>query len=163
MLCDECGKNPARIKMVSVVGGEKREVNLCPECAARHNLTPQAGGMGKLFSALFGAEKNNAADKLVCEKCGMRFSQALKTQRAGCPGCYVSFRAQIAAGLKKRQGADTHTGRALEYHGESKEETISELQREMELAVACENFEAAAALRDAIRALAACEGGSADA
>ena len=47
MLCDECGKNPARIKMVSIVGGEKREVNLCPECAARHNLTPQAGGIGK--------------------------------------------------------------------------------------------------------------------
>ena len=63
------------------------------------------------------------------------------------------------SGAKKASGG----GYALEYHGESKEETISELQREMELAVACENFEAAAALRDAIRALAACEGGNADA
>lgn len=159
MLCDECGKNPARIKMVSVVNGEKHETNLCPECAAKRNLSPKANGMGKLFSAIFGTE-GIAKENRACAKCGMKFAAAVKTQRVGCPECYESFREQIAAGLKKRQGADTHIGRVPQARRDSREETIIELQQEMDLAVACENFEEAAALRDAIRALTATgEGG----
>lgn len=160
MLCDGCGKNPARIKMVTVVNGEKRETNLCPECAAKRNLSPKANGMEKLFSAIFGTE-GASNESPACAKCGMKFATAVKKQRVGCPACYESFREQIAAGLKSRQGADTHIGRVPQARRDSREETILELQQEMDLAVACENFEEAAVLRDAIRALTATgEGGS---
>ena len=52
MLCDECGKNPASIKMVIVVAGERRELNLCPECAAKRRIPPKSIGMGQLLAAV---------------------------------------------------------------------------------------------------------------
>ena len=57
MLCDECGKNPASIKMVTVVAGERRELNLCPECAAKRRIPPKSIGMGQLLAAVLNAPR----------------------------------------------------------------------------------------------------------
>lgn len=154
MLCDECGKNPASIKMVTVVAGERRELNLCPECAAKRRVTPKSIGMGQLLAAVLNAPRQEKeTETSLCPACGMKLSQILRTQRVDCPECYKSFRAQIAALLKKAQGAETHIGRQIETVRKDEETALSRLRQELEMAVACENFEEAAALRDAIHAL----------
>lgn len=164
MLCDECGKNPASIKMVTIVAGERREMNLCPECAAKRRGPTKSIGMGQLLAAVLNAPRTEKeTETSVCPACGMKLSQILRTQRVGCPECYGQFRAQIAALLKKAQGADTHIGRQPEKERKDEENAISRLRQELEMAVACENFEEAAALRDAIHALSAPgEGGETD-
>lgn len=154
MLCDECGKNPASIKMVIVVAGERRELNLCPACAAKRRIPPKSIGMGQLLAAVLDAPRQEKeTETTVCPACGTKLSQILRTQRVGCAQCYEQFRAQIGALLKKAQGADTHIGRQNERGKKDEESALSRLRQELEMAVACENFEEAAALRDAIHAL----------
>ena len=154
MLCDECGKNPASIKMVTVVAGERRELNLCPACAAKRRIPPKSIGMGQLLAAVLNAPRQEKeTETSVCTACGTKLSQILRTQRVGCAQCYEQFHAQIGALLKKAQGADTHIGRQPERERKDEESALSRLRQELEMAVACENFEEAAALRDAIHAL----------
>lgn len=163
MLCDECGKNPASIKMVTVVAGERRELNLCPECAAKRRISPKSIGMGQLLAAVLNAPRQEKeTETSVCTACGTKLSQILRTQRVGCSQCYEQFHAQIGALLKKAQGADTHIGRQNERGKKDEESALSRLRQELEMAVACENFEEAAALRDAIHALSV-SGGEGDA
>lgn len=163
MLCDECGKNPASIKMVTVVAGERRELNLCPACAAKRRIPPKAIGMGQLLAAVLNAPRQEKeTETSVCTACGTKLSQILRTQRVGCSQCYEQFHAQIGALLKKAQGADTHIGRQPERERKDEESALSRLRQELEMAVACENFEEAAALRDAIHALSV-SGGEGDA
>ena len=163
MLCDECGKNPASIKMVTVVAGERRELNLCPECAAKRRIPPKSIGMGQLLAAVLNAPRQEKEmETSVCPACGTKLSQILRTQRVGCSQCYEQFHAQIGALLKKAQGADTHIGRQPERERKDEESALSRLRQELEMAVACENFEEAAALRDAIHALSV-SGGEGDA
>ena len=35
MMCDECGIRPASIRITTIVGGEKKEKNLCASCMAK--------------------------------------------------------------------------------------------------------------------------------
>ena len=89
-----------------------------------------------------------------------------KTGKVGCPDCYETFKNELAAVLKKINGAKQHTGRCPQrfkngIHEEKeipktevKEENIeSKLRKQLEAAIKCENFEEAAKLRDQIKAL----------
>lgn len=163
MLCDECGKNPANVRFVTIVSGQKNERNLCSECASKLNLNKRAVDVGQLLSAIVsgGIKPDVQQANLSCAACGAKFGQTLRMRRVGCPSCYESFRAQLASLLKKQHGSDAHIGRKPHDQDEAKEDPLDQLRQEMEMAVACENFEQAASLRDAIRALtAAREGGT---
>ena len=47
MLCDRCKKRPATMKKIQVVNYNKREINLCNECAM------EVGFINNNFSSLF--------------------------------------------------------------------------------------------------------------
>ena len=157
LLCDECGKNPANIRLISVVAGQKVERNLCSQCAAKHNLRVQAVDVSQLLSMLLlggGERAGNVAAQAnaACAACGTKLSQVIRTRQVGCPACYENFRSQLCVLLKKQQGADAHIGRRPKPPEETDEDAVEALRQELAIAVACGDFEQAASLRDEIRA-----------
>ncbi len=166
MLCDECKKNPATVRLVAIIDGTKTERNLCAQCMAKQKLQMRAEGVQSMLSAIWsGVHKSTAKHPgLRCPRCGLEYDEFIKTSRFGCAECYQAFRIQIRPMLLRLHGRMQHVGRLPEHvEDTAKARTrMEQLRREMDLAVACEDFEQAAALRDEMRALTAatvCDGG----
>lgn len=85
----------------------------------------------------------------------MTLSEFTRTGHLGCPKCYEAFREQLQPMLLQIHGRVQHAGRQpLSTAEEQRKRSATELlQRQMEQAVALEDFETAAKLRDQIRAL----------
>ena len=96
-----------------------------------------------------------AGGTLTCPRCGMTLSEFTRTGHLGCPKCYEAFREQLQPMLLQIHGRVQHAGRQpLSTAEEQRKRSATEqLQRQMEQAVALEDFETAAKLRDQIRAL----------
>lgn len=158
MLCDECKKNPATIHFTKVAGGVSNETHLCQSCMEKHKKNFELGDMQGLLSSLLssmGAEVTPKQERttLTCSRCGMDFERFRKTGMLGCAQCYQDFRKPLAPILMRIHGRVQHAGHVPPGIGRARQERI-EMQRlklEMDEAVASENFEKAATLRDRIR------------
>jgi protein arginine kinase activator len=138
--------------MVQVVNGKRTEQHLCSHCAGQ-----QEGGwqeystnMNKLLSNFF----EPAISTLVqqCKSCGTTFDEFKRSGLFGCPECYSAFQNSIAEPIRRIQGGATrHIGKKPE--GEAKPEAKKEptLKEQLQQAIAEENYELAAELRDRIR------------
>lgn len=159
MLCDECKKNQATIRLVTVVDGNKTERNLCAACVARKKMQIRSEGVPSMLSAIIsGAGRTTVRHPgLSCPACGTEYDEFQKTNRLGCAHCYEAFSAQLKPLLIRLNGRVQHVGRTPKKVGAppSAMNRMDRMRREMELAVACEEFEKAAVLRDEIRALVA--------
>lgn len=164
MLCDECKVNQASVHLVSIVNGEKKERNLCPQCA--HKLGADSFSpfsWGDMFPANFGgfARRREAQ----CPSCGMTLSEFERKGLLGCPECYQSLREGLLPVIGRVQTRAQHSGRAPKNYQpaklsepvreeEKKPETEEEkLQAQLKQAIEKEEYEKAAELRDRIRTL----------
>lgn len=162
ILCDECGLRPANIHLTTIVNGEKQDVNLCSECLARKkelkiDFSALAGTIGQMLQG--GAAKQETPEEpipeLVCSRCGTSYEAFIKSGRVGCAQCYDAFRQPLGDWFSKRMGARQHIGRQSGGVNASIEKALrlNELRRRQKLAIHDEDYEAAATLRDQIRAL----------
>ena len=178
MLCQHCKQREANTHIVKTVGNKRVELFLCPVCA-------KAGGYTSGFSIsdfLFGdmmssAFAPTASDR--CPECGTSFGQISKKGTVGCGKCYEHFREKLMPTVSSLHSSPVHKGKtpkgavsaskasaANEKIEETpkkktvrltKEKKIEKLKGEQREAIAAENFEKAAELRDKIKKL---EGGS---
>ncbi len=162
MLCDDCKKNQAVVRLVSIVDGRKSERNLCPQCMARQKLQMQAkgrDGVQSMLSAIWSGVHRAGQQHpgLVCSRCGMAYDEFVKSSRLGCAQCYKDFRTQMKPLLTRLHGHTQHIGHVPEHADEAVtgRTRIEQLRREMDIAIACEDFEVAAILRDELRELTA--------
>ena len=90
-----------------------------------------------------------------CPDCNATFALIRQNGRVGCPTCYRIFAEELAPTLHTVHGATTHTGAVPARHRarRAKAEKLKLLKRQMQEAIAKENFEAAASLRDEIKHL----------
>ena len=163
MMCDECGLNPATIHIATIIGGNKKDENLCKDCWQKRNAAMLGGmPMGELLSKLLGtkpkAEENAEPEEkieLYCEGCGMSYHEYRKTGRVGCAHCYAAFGDYVEQKVKSLHGPARHVGKAPAHLAEevTAQREMEALSKQMEEAVAREDFELAAALRDRIRAI----------
>lgn len=169
-LCEECGENEACYTISVMMGGEVTQRHLCADCMAKMNMTLAAGNVKHLLSAIMSAitgsveEASPAAapeEDVVCERCGTTLSQFTKSGKLGCPCCYTAFRKQLTPMLQQIHGRVQHAGRKpLDTEAAQQRRSVYErLSRQLEQAVAMEDFESAAMLRDQLRQLSAAEGG----
>ncbi|MBR7182325.1 MAG: UvrB/UvrC motif-containing protein, partial [Clostridia bacterium] len=107
-----------------------------------------------LFQSLFEAPKKPASGK-ACPSCKTTWRELASRGRPGCPQCYLTCGEELEPTLRSMHGNTTHTGRAPAKASEKREREsrLAALRREMSEAIASENFERAATLRDEIRAL----------
>ena len=171
-LCEECGVNEACYTISVMMGGQITQRHLCADCMAKMNMNLAAGNVKHLLSAIMSAitgasEEAEAAapvapeDDVVCERCNTSLSQFTKSGKLGCPNCYMAFREQLTPMLQQIHGRVQHAGRKpLDTEAAQRRRTVYErLTRQLEQAVAMEDFETAAVLRDQLRHLNTMEGG----
>lgn len=152
MLCEECGKNQAEVMMTTVINGESTTRHLCRECLKKY----EGGDLHAVLAAVLSAmtAKNQVSDA-VCPHCGETYAEFQKTGMLGCAACYQAFRKELTPLITRVQGRTQHAGRRPPVSEEEQERLsrIEELRAQMEAAVAEENFEEAARLRDELRAM----------
>lgn len=170
MLCDECGVNEACYTVSVMVGETVTQRHLCADCMAKMNMNIASGNIKHLLSAILTAitgqeqpaAEAQAGPEVICERCNTTLSQFTKSGKLGCPACYQAFREQLTPMLQQIHGRVQHAGRKP-LNTEAAQRLRSEqeeLTRQMEQAVAMEDFETAAILRDRLKALAEKEGGN---
>jgi len=169
MLCDECGKRPAKVHITKIINNNKTKLDLCEECANKyqkqhsfsfgiepafsiHNFL--AGLLDDDFDMGQGVTIPAAAD-LRCGKCGLTFREFSKVGRLGCDRCYEIFRHKIEPLLARIHGNSVHAGKIPKHMGENirYKKEIEDLRNELQSLVAEERFEEAAEVRDRIRDL----------
>ena len=171
-LCDECGKNEACYTVSVMMGGQVTQRHLCADCMAKMNMNLAAGNVKQLLSAIMSAltgdDEDEAApavapeDDVLCGRCNTTLSQFTKSGKLGCPYCYTAFREQLTPMLQQIHGRVQHAGRKpIEDEAAQRRRAVYDrLTRQLEQAVAAENFETAAILRDQLKHLADQEGGT---
>lgn len=159
MKCQKCNEREANTHIQKIINGKKTEYYLCDKCAAESGEF--AFSFGNDFDDFFGGFFGNTAKHIappsekICSDCGMTLSEFLKSGRLGCSHCYESFRSALSRPLKQIHGAAEHTGKIPQKSGKkiSVKSKIKHLEGELSAAVANQEFELAAKLRDEIKAL----------
>jgi len=174
-LCEECGVNEACYTISVMMGGQITQRHLCADCMAKMNMNLAAGNIKHLLSAIMsaisgGVEEAAAnavapADDVICERCNTTLSQFTKSGKLGCPQCYKAFREQLTPMLQQIHGRVQHAGRKPldDEAAQRRRDVYDRLTRQLEQAVAVEDFETAAILRDQLKHLSNAEGGEVDA
>ncbi len=165
MMCQECGSKPATLHFTKIVNGEKTEFHFCDSCAReKGELIPGTSNGFSIHNLLSGlldfdpTGKGSASSKPQhsrCEECGLTYTQFSKIGRFGCSSCYQYFSDRLDPLFKRVHGNVVHVGKVpVRSGGKIKQQReLERLKRELQLRVEREEFEAAASLRDKIRAL----------
>ena len=167
MMCEECGIRPAKFHLMTITNDERTERNLCPVCMAKYqkqlpgiDFSNLAGILNSILEKRPGKE-NEAGDAapsdLTCEQCGMTYGEFQKGGMLGCAGCYKTFKTPLDALMQRVHGNTQHAGRipGSVRSGVSIRMNIDRLKQRLQKAIAEEEYEQAAKLRDSIRALTA--------
>jgi protein arginine kinase activator len=95
------------------------------------------------------------ASELTCKNCGATYSEFKKYGLLGCSECYESFSPTINPVIKRVQGNVEHTGKIPKKMGKEimEKRRLSKLKEDLQKAIANEEYEKAAEIRDAIKSL----------
>jgi protein arginine kinase activator len=151
--CQLCKTHEATVHFKQVVEGEVRELNCCQACAAKNGFDVQSPMALTDFLFGLGMQDGGSDDEedLACPRCGLRQAAFLKASRLGCARCYETFAEDLAAMLQDMHRSVRHEGKVPARERASAEGAA--IQKAMERAIAKEDFEEAATLRDRLREL----------
>jgi protein arginine kinase activator len=161
MTCDKCNK-PAVVHEVTIRNGKKAEIHLCSEHAAEAGfVAPQPettiNQLLKQFVVSQGPAATAQAAKKSCPGCGLTYAQFRKTGTLGCAECYESFEAELSPLIERAHNGGTHhIGKRPERVGRGGADRQLEVRRlikELDRAVAAEQYERAAEIRDRLNML----------
>ena len=158
-LCEVCKKRVATVHVTNLIGG-KREHHFCEQCAHEVGIsTPKpAPNLAEVLSSLIGAQQAPVDEKLAglsCPRCGMTFKEFRAKGRLGCAYDYEALGKGLMPIVEHIHHGAQHTGKVPSQAGPSvaRLSTLIKLRQELQQAVARENYEKAAELRDGIAAL----------
>ncbi|MFO8043070.1 MAG: UvrB/UvrC motif-containing protein [Alkalispirochaeta sp.] len=153
------GDDTRTVRVVRVFGGTRQEVDI-PSTRARelgigtnHTTRPT---VAYLMDGLMAWQEAESSEVLRCPQCGTTHRELVLRHTAGCAQCYEVFSSGVHRVLAGRHEAPVHRGRIpqrLQRYRRlfvEREDLISRLNG----AVAEEDFEAAARLRDRLRFIA---------
>jgi len=155
MQCDVCQTKEATVFLTQIVDGKMQKVNLCEACSKEKGVNDPTGfALADLLLGLGAAqdiEKNPGS--LKCSVCGFTQADFKKTGRLGCSACYGVFAEGLRGMLKNMHKGPSHTGKSPAGFQSQREhgEAMRTLQESLDKAVAAEEYEQAADLRDQIR------------
>ena len=161
--CDKCGAQNATTHVKTIINGELTEYDLCSACAHKLGYTTVFADFESDFPSLLGSFFGNVlparTQSTRCEFCGTTYAEIANSGHVGCANCYSLFADRLNPSIVRIHGNAAHCGKhskALEQEKsqpkeQPKQETVKELQAQLEKAVARQDFEKAAELRDKIR------------
>lgn len=155
MLCQICGKKQATVHLTQMLNNEVRKLHLCEQCAAASGMDMDAPESMSSFLLGLGAPKKTTPETAgrTCPRCRMRFSDFKKSSRLGCQNCYVTFAEALEPLLHGMQKGERHVGKKPVHCAGAVNvfPSLSLSKKALEEAVAAENYEEAARIRDQIR------------
>jgi protein arginine kinase activator len=156
MICDLCKTTEAKVFLTEIVEGKMKKVNLCDSCSKAKGVDDPTGFALADLLLGFGAAQEIERGSGTAQRCpGCGFSQAdfKKTGRLGCAQCYETFGEGLNSLLKAMHKGTHHTGKvpARIVRRLERDTTLKTLQRDLQKAVAEENYESAAQIRDQLR------------
>lgn len=180
MLCERCRKNEATFYYHENVNGSEKTYRLCSECAEEmekkgeintHAADKAFEGLDSFFSDGFdpfksmnnllagffgsGTKQAQLTTEKKCPDCGMSFREFAANGMAGCPKCYETFAKELEPTISRVHGKSAHSGRVPARFREKADlkHKIEALEAERQDAVANENYERAAEIRDELKKL----------
>ena len=168
MICQRCGQHPATVHLTDVLNKVRRVQHICEACARSHQLIPtpddpeQPLNLPALVQLVFGATPpgegatpcvEDVGEGLVCPACGLKYTEFRAEGRIGCAQDYDHFRVPLLPLLERIHRHTRYVGKVPKVGGAARQpQAIPALRDRLRLAVAAENYEAAATIRDTIRA-----------
>lgn len=153
MKCMFC-QNVATVHLTNIVNQLGWEAHLCEDCARERNLLGEAPGppinlqaLVQLLATPLLTPRPDAP--AACPACGLTYAAFKAEGRLGCRHDYEAFRSVLEPLLERVHRATVHQGKfpvAAQRFAE-----LEDLQTRMKVAVAAEDYEQAARLRDLIR------------
>ena len=142
--CMQCGK-PATIHLTQIVDDQVHKIDICEDCAHSKGLSDVEG-----FTFPFMDKEETTDHGDTCTQCGTTFEDYKKTGRLGSPQCYADFRDKLEPLLKKMHRSTRHKGKIPANFGDN---NLTFLNDRLEEAIAIEQYEEAAMIRDKIKLL----------
>lgn len=156
MKCQKCDEK-ATVHFTQLENGNMSKMSFCEACAEVEGITDLANfGLSESILPEVGETTVTATTgREECPQCGFTRQKFQQTGRLGCSQCYLTFADEILSRLGTMHRGLRHVGkRPADYQNDPYAETLLEECRErLEEAVASENYEQAAKIRDEIQKL----------
>ncbi len=161
MKCQRCAK-PATYHITDIDRGKPREYHFCDEHARQHlapaEESPSEVAVGELAKKLIAAEpaagrEPSAADKQACPRCEITFLEFRNSGRLGCPHDYEVFRDELMPLLENIHDETRHSGKVPRRapNNSQTQTTLIQKRNDLKRAIAAEDYELAARIRDQIK------------
>lgn len=157
MLCNICKQNEATVHLTQIVGEKMQKVDLCETCSKEKGVSdPSTFSLADLLLGLGASqeiEQSGGGTEIKCPQCGFTQADFKKNGRFGCAECYNAFADGLESMLKSMHKGVVHKGKVPKAIARSRDvkERMKKLQKDLDKAVAEEDFERAAVLRDEIK------------
>jgi protein arginine kinase activator len=164
MKCQKCAKL-ATFHITDIERGKPREYHFCDEHARQH-LTPaeeapeQTSPMSELAKKLSVSGQGtvrepSAADRQSCPICQISFLEFRNSGRLGCPYDYEVFRDELMPLLENIHDETRHSGKVPKRapRNSQTQTTLIQLRNDLKRAIAAEDYETAARVRDKIKSI----------
>lgn len=150
MHCDVCGSSDSIFFIKP--DGSGVELRLCRSCAVARGYASEGSGLSARVESMF--DNESAMSSGICATCGCTATVLHSSGRLGCPDCVKIFRREILAALKRAGSRGPYEGKVPRRNltGVPSEPAVADLAVALEEAIRSEDFEAAATLRDRIKA-----------
>ena len=168
MPCDQCKEREAVVHLTQIIDEQVTTQHLCERCPAERGvesstLLPKTP-LGSFLAAMGKSPMpRGTGTRAACPGCGATLQDFREAGRLGCGECYATFGAELRDLLRRLHGSTTHVGDRYLAPGAAIELSAGEplvtedpavgLRDRLRAAVAAEDFELAAELRDRLRSL----------
>lgn len=148
--CQGCAQE-CTLHLSLVAGGKAEHYACCQQCP----IVQQPAGGGILPSWALGVPLKvpNPAGRSRCPTCGFRWADFERVHRLGCPTCYQAHEAEALATIARLQPGVDHRGRRPQASPAERRARLAQARTDLQTAIAEEDYEAAAGLRDLIQEL----------
>lgn len=155
MLCTNCGERQATVHITRSINGMTREYWLCPECAAKTEMSTPFAGFDSLLKSAFPFSIGGARKTKQCPECGCTFDEIMENSLLGCAKCYDVFAEELKPVIGRLHANAVYVPNGINAPTEEKkpaENELETLRKRLKKAVDEEDYELAAKLRDEIKA-----------
>lgn len=163
MLCDICNEREAVISYTKIGSEETEVIHLCKECAEKKMkedskfkdvmAEKMASFTKQMFESKYPLEESDF--EKTCPTCKTSLKDVIDGKSLGCEDCYKEFKEYINGFLLNLNSASIHKGKIPKVGGKEpivKKEEIQILNK-LSVAIALEEYEEAAKLRDELNSL----------
>lgn len=156
MMCCSCKEKQATVHLTQITGDKMQKVDLCEECAKKKGVNePTAFALADLLCGLGASSEMEASSgEVKCPQCNFTQADFKKAGRLGCPECYRTFADGLDKLLETMHKGTKHVGKVPYTLQQSRElaDKLKTLQKKLDKAIAEEDFESAAVVRDEMKA-----------